>query len=63
MTPDEIDLGLRDLGLADDVARRSLQRLAELAPKPPQASYDTATVAHTAGQTASVPDAKLEPGS
>jgi hypothetical protein len=63
MTPDEIERGLRDLGLADDATRRSLQRLADLSPAPLQPSYETATVAHTTEQTARVADAELEPGS
>jgi len=63
MTPEEIELGLSDLGLGDGEMRRSLQRLAHLAPKPPEPSYETATVAHTAGLTTGIPDAKLEPGS
>lgn len=63
MTPDEIDQGFRDLGLADDLTRRSLRRLADLVPQPLEPSYETATVAHTTEQTARATDAKLEPGS
>lgn len=63
MTPDEIERGLRDLGLGSGETHRSLQRLAHLAPKPPDPSYETATVAHTTGPTTGIPDAKLEPGS
>lgn len=62
MKPDEINQGLRDLGLANADTRRSLQRLADLAPKSPAPAHDTATVAHTTGPTTSIPDAKLEPG-
>jgi len=63
MTRDEIERGLRDLGLADDVIRRSLQRLAELAPSPPKAIYETMTAAHTSDETTRSIDARLEPGS
>jgi len=63
MKLEEIDRGFQELGLADDSARRSLRRLADLAPRAPEPSYETATVAHTAPQTTGVPDAKLEPGS
>lgn len=63
MSPEEIERGLRDLGLTDEAKRRSLRRLAELAPHPPKPSYETRTVAHTSEQTARVADAKLEPGS
>lgn len=63
MTPEEIERGLRDLGLADDVTRRSLQRLAELVPSPPATIYETVTAAHTSKATKESVDAKLEPGS
>jgi hypothetical protein len=62
MTRDEIDRGFSDLGLSDDVKRRSLQGLANLIPRPPEPMYVTATVANTAGQTAGVSDAELESG-
>jgi hypothetical protein len=61
MTADEIDRGLRDLGLANAETLRSLQRLADLAPKQSRPSYDTGTVGHTAGS--SISDAKLESSS
>ena len=63
MTADEIAQGLQELGLADDATRRSLQRLADLVPKPPEPAYETATVSHTTELAAKGADAKLEPGS
>ena len=47
MTPEQIAQGLNDLGLGDPQVRRSLQHLAHLVPRPPEATYQTATVANT----------------
>ena len=63
MTTEEIQCGLRDLGLADDSVRRSLHRLASLASRSPAPAYETITAAHTANEPARVANAELERGS
>lgn len=63
MTPEEIERGLRELGLLDDKTRLSLAWLSRLTTPENRQKYETITAAHTCEMSKELKDAELEPGS
>lgn len=63
MTHEEIERGLRELGLSDDKVRLSLARMSQLLLSGSRQNHETITAAHTCEISKELKDAELEPGS
>lgn len=63
MTPEDIEQGLRDLGLSDEKTRQSLNVLLHLTPSKKIPKYETITETHTFIESKEVCNAKLESSS